>query len=247
MSEVRDTKAVLLVGGLGTRLRSVVQRVPKVLAPVGNHSFLELIVRQLRSQGVHHLVFCTGYLSGQIEEKFGDGKAWDISIEYSKESKALGTAGAIKLAQPLLRDVPYFLVMNGDSFLEINFSNLMDFHQAHRAVVTMAVRRVEDTSRYGRVDIDSSGRVKSFSEKIDSSAPGLVNGGVYVFDNSVFNLITEQQTASLEKDVFPQLLNRGLYAREQRGIFIDIGTPPDYARAQTLYAVLDEAAWSQSE
>src|SRR5271170_6397883 len=106
---MQDVKAVLLVGGLGTRLRSVVPDAPKVLASVGKRSFLELLVGQLCSYGIRRLVMCTGYLADQIESEFGSGKAWGVSIEYSKEQQPLGTAGAVKWAQPYLRDVPEFV------------------------------------------------------------------------------------------------------------------------------------------
>ena len=238
---MRDVKAVLLVGGLGTRLRSVVPDAPKVLASVGKRSFLELLVGQLRSQGINRLVLCTGYLSEQIESEFGDGQAWGVSIEYSKEERPLGTAGAVKWAQPHLRDVREFVVMNGDSFLEVDFRKLMEFHRGHEAMATMAVLRVEEAGRYGTVDVDANGRVKGFTEKTGSDAPGLVNGGVYIFNRAVLQHIPEQPS-SLERDTFPQLLGHGVYAQEQHGIFIDIGTPADYLRAQQLCDSLNEAA-----
>jgi len=238
---VRDVKAVLLVGGLGTRLRSVVPSVPKVLASVGKRSFLQLLVSQLRSQGIHRLVMFTGYLADQIEDEFGDGQAFEVSIEYSKEEQPLGTAGAVKGAQNYLRDVSEFLVMNGDSLLEIDFQSIMDFHRSHDAMATMAVLRVQDAGRYGTVDLDVGGRVRGFAEKTRGDVPGLVNGGVYVFNHAVFQYIPEQP-ASLEREVFPRLLNHGMYAQEQHGIFIDIGTPADYARAQQLCDSLDEVS-----
>jgi NDP-sugar pyrophosphorylase family protein len=238
---MRDAKAVLLVGGLGTRLRSVVPNTPKVLASVGKTSFLELLIEQLRSQGIRRLVMCTGYLADQIETQFGDGRAWGAAIEYSKEERALGTAGAIKNAERFLQDVPAFVVMNGDSFLEVDLSLLMDFHCRHSALATMAVRRVEDTSRYGTVHVDGTGRVTEFAEKTGRGIPGLINGGVYVFSQDVFRHIP-QGPASLEKDVFPALLEFGVYAQEQHGMFIDIGTPADYERAQQLYDSLKAAA-----
>ena len=238
---MHDVKAVLLVGGLGTRLRSVVPATPKVLASVGKRSFLELLIGQLRSQGIRRLVMCTGYLADQIENEFGDGRAWDIAIEYSKEEQPLGTAGAVKWAQPYLRDVPDFLVMNGDSFLEIDFRNLMKFHRDHDATATMAILRIQDTSRYGTVHVDVNGRIRDFFEKTGVDIPGLVNGGVYVFNHSVFQYIPDQPS-SLERDIFPRLVNHGMYAQEQHGMFIDIGTPADYARAQQLCDSLTEAA-----
>lgn len=236
-----DVKAVLLVGGLGTRLRSVVPSAPKVLASVGKRSFLQLLVGQLRSQGIRRLVMCTGYLADQIEKEFGDGRAWDITIEYSTEEKPLGTAGAVKRAQQYLQDVPDFLVMNGDSFLEINFRNLMECHRNHDAMATMAVVRVEDTSRYGTVQVGADARVRGFAEKTGSQSPGLVNGGVYIFNHAVLQYIPDHP-ASLERDVFPGLLDHGVYAQEQCGMFIDIGTPADYARAQQLCDSLNQAA-----
>src|SRR5882724_10444866 len=166
VSAIQTIKAVILVGGLGTRLRSVVTSKPKVMAPIGERSFLELLVRQLRSQGIRRLVFCTGYLADQIESKFGDGNSWDVSIEYSKEEMPLGTGGAVKLARRYLGDAPEFLVLNGDSFLEIDLPSLIAFHRQHAgAIATMAVLRVESASRYGTVDVDANGKVAGFAEK----------------------------------------------------------------------------------
>ncbi len=120
MSMPPATPALLLVGGLGTRLRSAVPSVPKPLASVGKKSFLELLIRQLKHQGIRRLILCTGYLADQVENEFGDGRALDLEISYSKELEPLGTAGAVKLAQSHLGNVSEFLVMNGDSFLEID-------------------------------------------------------------------------------------------------------------------------------
>jgi D-glycero-alpha-D-manno-heptose 1-phosphate guanylyltransferase len=238
---MRDVKAVLLVGGLGTRLRSVVPSAPKVLASLGKRSFLQLLVSQLRSQGIRRLVMCTGYLAEQIENKFGNGQSWEVTIEYSREEQPLGTAGAVKLAARYLQDDSEFLVMNGDSFLEIDFRNFMEFHRSHDAMATIAVFRVENTNRYGTVNVDVNGRILGFAEKTGREVPGLVNGGVYVFNRAVLQCIPEQP-ASLEKDIFPQLLDQGVYAQEQHGMFIDIGTPADYARAQGLCDSLNNAA-----
>lgn len=240
-----QVKAVLLVGGMGTRLRSVLPGTPKPLASVGNKAFLELLVRQLRSQGIERLVMCTGYLSDQIEEAFGDGHVWNVAIEYSKELQPLGTAGALKLARRYLQGVREFLVMNGDSFLEIDFSELMRFHRRQGGVATMAVRQVENAARYGTVQVDTGRRVKGFSEKTGMTSPGLINAGVYVFNPTVFQYIPEG-LASLETDVFPRLLEQNMYALEQHGLFIDIGTPEDYIRAQQICDRLQKAASSQA-
>ncbi len=171
----------------------------------------------------------------------GNGQASDVAIEYSREEQPLGTAGAVKLARHYLKDDSEFLVMNGDSFLEIDFHNFMEFHRSHEAMATLAVLRVEDTNRYGTVNVDADGRVRGFAEKPGREVPGLVNGGVYVFNRAVLQCIPEQPT-SLEKDIFPRLLDQGVYAQEQHGMFIDIGTPTDYARAQKLCDSLNDAA-----
>jgi len=236
-----DIPAVLLVGGRGTRLQPVLPSTPKPLAPVGDAPFLQLLVLQLRSQGIRRIVMCTGHLADQIEEEFGDGRKWDVAIDYSKESRPLGTAGALKFAENHLRQYPHFLVMNGDSFLEFDFHQLICFHKEHGGLATMAVRKVSDTARYGTVQIGANNQVVGFVEKSGAPTAGLINGGVYLFDRSVLKHIPQGQV-SLEKEVFPALLNDGVYALEQNGMFIDIGTPEDYARAQTLRAILNQAA-----
>lgn len=233
--------AVLLVGGFGTRLRTVIHDTPKPLATVGSRTFLELLIWQLRSQGIRRLIMCTGYLAEQIENKFGDGGSWGVSIEYSMETTPLGTAGAVKLAQSLLKDLPEFLVINGDSFLEIDLRQLIAFHHEHKGQVSMAVVRVENAGRYGTVQLDPKGRVTGFSEKTGRDGAGLVNAGVYVFNSELLEHIPDGP-ASLERDVFPHAFNRGVYGMEQRGVFIDIGTPEDYARAQALHDSLCKAA-----
>lgn len=235
---------MLLVGGMGTRLRAVLPSVPKPLASVGDRPFLELLVRQLRRQGIRRLVLCTGHLAGQIEDEFGDGRGLDVEILYSKESQPMGTAGAVRLARHCLQSAADFLVMNGDSFMELDFGELIGFHRKHGGLVSMAVQRVQDASRYGTVQADPDGRVVAFAEKTGDDAPGLVNAGVYVFNQAVLDHIPET-AASLEREIFPRLLPLGVYALEQHGMFIDIGTPEDYARAQATCDLLRGAAFER--
>jgi NDP-sugar pyrophosphorylase family protein len=239
-------KAVLLVGGMGTRLRSVVPNTPKPLAAVGKRPFLELLVGQLRRQNIRRLVMCTGYRAREIEQEFGDGRALDVKIQYSAEPQPLGTAGAVKFAQRHLDDVSDFLVMNGDSFMEIDFHELLRFHRKSGGIATMAVFRTTNQMRYGTVRVDAGGRVSGFAEKIVSDPNGLVNAGIYVFDRKLFDHIPPG-SASLEKDVFPALISHGIYALEAHGLFIDIGTPEDYARAQELCQRLYATATSPKQ
>jgi len=245
VSHFEDIPVLLLVGGLGTRLRSVLSDKPKPLAPIGGISFLELLVMQVSSQGLHRLVMCTGFEAAQIQQEFGDGRKWNVTIDYSEESRPLGTAGAIKLAGHFVSQASYFVVMNGDSFLELDLRRLIRFHREHGGSASIAVRRVPDAGRYGRVHVDEKNRVVRFSEKMGIPESGVINGGVYVFNRDILRSIPDGPS-SLEKDVLPALLNQGVFALEQDGIFIDIGTPEDYARAEALYLRLSQAALSDS-
>jgi len=240
-SRLRDITALLLVGGMGTRLRAVVSSKPKPLAPVGEVPFLQLLVLQLRTQGVRQIVMCAGFQAGQIQSEFGDGAKWDMNIRYSNEAEPLGTAGALKLAAPFVAPDTDFLVLNGDSFLELDISALVGVHRRHAGCATIAVRRVEDAARYGTVHVGPGNRVTGFAEKLGLHEPGLINGGVYVFRASMLTDIPGGPV-SLEKEVLPYLLEQGVFASEQSGIFIDIGTPEDYSRAQDLYIRLSQAA-----
>ena len=244
-SSCEDIPVLLLVGGMGTRLRPVVPGKPKPLAPIGGVPFLELLVLQLRSQGLRRLVMCTGFQADQIQQEFGDGRKWNVTIDYSEETRPLGTAGAIKLAKRFLSSASEFVVVNGDSLLELGFRELIRFHEEHHGLATMAVRQVPDATRYGTVHVDGRNRVVRFSEKMGIQEPGVVNGGVYVFDREILGHIPDGPS-SLEKDVLPGLLKHGVFALEQNGVFIDIGTPEDYARAQALLHRLSQAALSDS-
>jgi NDP-sugar pyrophosphorylase family protein len=240
-----DMPVLLLVGGMGTRLQPVLSSKPKPLAPLGGISFLELLVLQLRSQGFRNLVMCTGFKADQIHQEFGDGRKWSVAIQYSEESSPLGTAGAIKLAEKFLTNSPDFVVMNGDSFLELDLQQLLRFHDEHDGLATIAAHRVPDAARYGTVHIGARGRVTRFSEKMGMPEPGTINGGVYIFRREVLSHIPEGPS-SLEKDVLPGLTDQGIYAVEQNGMFIDIGTPEDYDRAQALFHSLSRAALSDT-
>ncbi len=233
--------AVLLVGGLGTRLRSVVSATPKALARVGETTILELLIRQLQVQGVRKIVLCTGYMADEIDGALGDGTDYGISIVYSRESEPMGTGGALKLAESCIDDAPDFLVMNGDSLAEADLASLIEVHLRHGALATFGVCQVSDASRYGTVQIDSMSKILSFQEKTGIVASGLINAGVYVFRSDIFETIPKGPS-SLERDVFPRVIDQGAYAFLVESTFIDIGTPDDYARAQVLAEKLQLAA-----
>ena len=244
-AESSEIPVLLLVGGLGTRLRSVLSDRPNPLAPIGAISFLELLVLQLRAQGFRRLVMCTGFQADQVQREFGDGRKWNVSIEYSEERQPLGTAGAIKLAQGFFPHSSHFVVMNGDSFLELDLPRMIEFHKEHGGMATIAARKAPDAARYGTVHVDARQKVTRFSEKTGLTGPGLINGGVYVFRREILQYIPEGP-CSLEKEVLPNILSLGVWALEQNGMFIDIGTPEDYARAKAMHQKLAQAAGAES-
>lgn len=227
-------QALVLCGGLGTRLRSVISDRPKPMAPIGGKPFLHLLLASLVRKGVTDFVLATGFQGGQIEEYFGDGKAIGARIAYSLEETPLGTAGAIRLAEPLLHGD--FLVLNGDTFVGFDPVDLAGIKARTRAVTVMALRKVEDSSRYGSVTVDGTGRVRGFAEKGGPAGAGLINAGVYLADRELLAQIEPGKAVSLEREVIPRLLDRGIFGCETGGLFIDIGVPEDYHRAQDLLA-----------
>jgi NDP-sugar pyrophosphorylase family protein len=242
----KHMQAILLVGGKGTRLQTVVSSKPKPLATVGDVPFLELLVMQLSSQGIRRLIMSTGHLAEQIEESFGDGRRWETEIQYAREREPLGTAGAVKFAASLLEEASDFLVVNGDSFIELDIPGFIRFHREQGGLVSMAVCRISDAARYGTVEFDDGKRISGFCEKMGKQQPGFINAGAYIFRRAILDRIPPGP-CSFEKDVFPKLLTQGMYAFEAQGIFIDIGTPEDYARAQTLYEKLRLAAVAEPQ
>lgn len=206
------------------------------MALVAHRPFLEYLILQLKRHSLTDIVLCTGYLGEQIERYFGDGSRWGVHISYSREREPLDTGGAIKLAEKLVKE-ENFLVMNGDSFLEVDLNELIDYHLKRKALITMALVEVEHPRRYGAVEINEDGEIKSFVEKGETSGSKLINGGIYVLNKKVFDYIPEGK-ASLEKEVFPKLVGRGFYGILVKGFFIDIGVPEDYQRLQIQRDVL---------
>jgi NDP-sugar pyrophosphorylase family protein len=231
-------QAVILCGGLGTRLSGALAGLPKALAPVGGRPFLDYVLANLASAGVREIVMCTGYRSESIEGEYGADARTGLSVVYSAESVPMGTAGALKRAAPLIYSDP-FLVLNGDSFLALDFCKLLAHHRAAQATATLALARVASADRYGAVTLDTNGKIRSFLEKRESAqvpatAGALINAGIYVFDRTVLGLIPPPPPAvSLERQILPALIGRGLFGFASDAFFIDIGIPEDYALAQT--------------
>lgn len=222
-------EAIILAGGLGTRLKTVVSDLPKCMAPVAGHPFLEYVLKKLRSNGINKVILSVGYKHKAIKDHFGilfDG----ISISYAIEDEPLGTGGAIMLALSGATENDVF-ILNGDTLYEVDFIEMLHQHSISQSAITMALRSVEETSRYGAVETDYTGRIVAFREKGSVTGPGLINGGVYCVDKETLLNLDFPQKFSFEKDVLEkQLLGMSGFISE--AYFIDIGIPEDYERAE---------------
>ena len=214
-------QALILAGGLGSRLGSMVTEVPKPLLLVGERPFLEYQILQLRRHNLTNVILCIGYLGKKIRQYFGNGDRWGVNITYSKEKEALGTGGAIKLAERLVKG-DHFLVLNGDSYFNIDLGELIDFHIRQRALATLALLEIEKPERYGLVEVDENFGIVDFKEKGQAAKSNLINGGIYVFNRGIFDFIPKGKS-SLEKDLFPGLIGKRFYGRPHTAYFIDIG------------------------
>ena len=225
--------ALLLVGGLGTRLSPVFAAGPKCMAPVGGRPFLEYLLLALRSWGFSEVILAVGYKASAIESHYGTGDGLGMEIRYSMESESLGTAGALKNAEPLLPH-EHLLVVNGDSFLEVDLHAMFRFHREQDALATIGLKAAADPSRYGSVLLDSQSRIVAFREKAPAAANSnpLINGGIYLFQREILNRIPSGRPVSLERETLPSLVGKGMLGFVTHGFFIDIGTPEDYERVQ---------------
>ncbi len=236
-SDFSHVTAAILAGGLGTRLRTVVADRPKVLAEVNGRPFLSFLLDQLSRAGVRSVVLCTGYRGEQVCRSLGE-RYRDLQLSYSHETRALGTAGALRLALPRLASDPV-LVMNGDSFCAADLADFWNFHCGRRAEATILLTRGARAQRFGGVNIDNNGAVLEFAEKRTGGGADWINGGIYLLSRRALLSIPEDQQVSLEYDVFPSLVGRGLYGYQTEGRFLDIGTPDDFASAAGFFANAD--------
>lgn len=229
----RDIPIFILAGGFGTRLRSEVSDLPKPMAPVDQKPFLEYLLCFHRNNGFNHFVFLTGYLSEAIESYFGDGSEWGVSIKYCVEDKPLGTGGAVRNAviEMGLSPEEGFYLLNGDTFSNFDISLLHSNDYS-----SLAVKFLEDTSRYGSVAIGDNKLVEGFVEKSEESGAGFINTGSYFL--MAKNLLeVNEETFSLEQVVLPKLVNnKGFMAYEANAEFLDIGIPADYHKCSALFS-----------
>lgn len=229
--------AIILAGGLGTRLRSVVPDLPKPMAPVNGRPFLEHQLDFWIRQGITSFILSVGFRREMIIGHFGEAYA-GARIRYAVEEEPLGTGGGLLLAAAELPQGEPFLVLNGDTFFDVPLGRLARFHEDKRSDWTFALFRSDEAGRYMGMQIGADGRVVSLRAQPDGTRHSLVNGGVYLIGAGVLEAagFSAGQKVSLEDDILPALHSAGcrLYGYEVTGKFIDIGVPHDYARAGEL-------------
>lgn len=232
-------KAVILVGGQGTRLRPLTLRTPKPMVPLVNKPFVAYVLEHLKDSGVEQVVFSMGYLPEGIKSYFGDGSGFGLRVNYVVEERPLGTAGAVKNVEGHVRDGD-FLVLNGDVLTDLDIRDLVSFHQQRGAVGTIALTPVDNPTAYGLVRTKDNHEVLGFLEKPswDQIDTNLINAGTYVLKSEVLDMIPAGVEHSFERGVFPRLVGNGLFGYQSRGYWLDIGTPEKYLRAH--YDILEK-------
>jgi mannose-1-phosphate guanylyltransferase len=226
---VHATEAVILVGGLGTRLRPLTLSAPKPMLPTAGVPFLTHLVTRVRDAGITHIVLGTSYRAEVFEDYFGDGAALGVELEYVVESEPLGTAGGIRNVVPALRG-DTTLVFNGDVLSGVDLTALLDTHHRADADVTLYLTRVADPRAFGCVPTDAQGRVTAFLEKDPDPVTDQINAGAYVFRRAVLDAIPTGRAVSVERETFPELLASGALVQGHVAddYWRDLGTPADF-------------------
>ena len=228
---VEFKEAIILAGGLGTRLQGVVKDLPKPMAPVNGRPFLTYILDYLIDYEYQRAVLSVGYLHEKIVDYFGK-KYKTLEIDYAVEEEPLGTGGGILLAMSKCT-TENVLVINGDTMFKVDLTAFEQFHQEKNSLLTIVLREVEDVSRYGSVTISKDNLIALFAEKQVTFGRGYINGGVYLINRRLFEKYPQPKRFSFEKDIMTKYYTQEcFYAMPSDGYFIDIGIPEDYARAQ---------------
>lgn len=231
-------KALILAGGLGTRLRSVVKDRPKPMADVKGKPFLQILIEQLKSQGINEIVMSVGYMADKVVSYFGDGSSLGVKLEYSMEDRPLGTGGAIKNAGRFLKNEDRFLVMNGDTYIGADFKLMMKESSRLNAMAYLLVKRGETYQKAGLIELQGN-RVVSIKEV--EKATGYFYAGASVLSRNVFEHMPDSESFSFEYDLLPSLIPSGVYAQVFEGYLRDIGTVDGYL------AFLEEVSYIDRE
>lgn len=228
-------RAVVLVGGFGTRLRPLTFTTPKQMLPIIHKPMIEHVLEHLATHGITDAVLSMGYRPDAFADAYPNGSCAGVAVHYAVEPEPLDTAGAIRFAALDAGISERFVVVNGDVLTDLDVNALIDFHEAHGAEGTIALHRVDDPSAFGVVPTDPQGRVEAFVEKPprDEAPTDLINAGTYVLEASVLDRIAADRKVSIEREVFPAMVADGtLYAMDGHTYWIDTGTPAKYLQAQ---------------
>ena len=225
--------AILLVGGRGTRLAPLTNNTPKPMLQVAGVPFTEHQINKARSAGITEIVLATSFKAELFEPYFGDGKNFGISIKYAVEEVALGTGGAISNAAAMLEGSGPVAIFNGDVLSKHDLDAQFKYHESNGADVTLYLTQVEDARAYGAVELDDSGRVLAFNEKMENPPTNIINAGCYIFNREVIAAIPFGKVISVERETFPQLLSKGakVFGFIDKSYWLDIGTPAALLKA----------------
>jgi D-glycero-alpha-D-manno-heptose 1-phosphate guanylyltransferase len=225
-----ELPAVILAGGLGTRLRAATGDTPKAIVPVAGRPFLHHVLERLSRAGIRRAICCTGYGAEAVRQAIGDEFA-EIAIGYSHEDRPLGTAGALHQSAEQWH-CDYALVMNGDTLFDLDLPAFLEWSGEKKDLrACLALAPFPGVERYGSVTTDDSGRVTKFDEKGHRTSDW-INAGIYLIRRALLDSFPPHRPLSLETEIFPALIGGGLYSHRQNGRFLDIGVPEDYAAAQ---------------
>ena len=227
------TSAILLVGGMGTRLMPLTSKTPKPMLQVAGVPFTEHQIRKAAQAGISEIVLATSYKAELFEPYFGDGRKFGIKIKYAVEESALGTGGGIRNAAALLDDCDQVVIFNGDVLSGHDLAAQLEFHKINQADVSLYLTKVEDARSYGCVELVEGNRVKSFLEKMDKPVSNLINAGCYIFNRDIIDKIPFNQVVSVERDTFPELLalKSRVFGFLDSSYWLDIGTPAALVKA----------------
>lgn len=228
------TDAVILVGGKGTRLRPLTNSIPKPMLPTAGFPFLQHLLARIKDAGMTHVVLGTSFKAEVFEEFFGDGSEFGLEIEYVVEDEPLGTGGGIRNVASRLRH-DRAMVFNGDVLGGTDLGAVLRSHVEREADVTLHLLRVADPRAFGCVPTDSDGRVSAFLEKTEDPPTDQINAGTYVFQREVIEAIPAGRAVSVEREVFPELLERGsrVFGHVDQAYWRDMGTPSDFVRGSS--------------
>ncbi len=230
-------EAIILAGGFGTRLQPVLKGIPKAMAPVNGTPFLEYLLDYLRVNEITRVVISVGYKSEMITGYFGN-RFKNIEVKYAKEEYPLGTGGGVALAMHQCQQENVF-VFNGDTLFLVDLQNFIDRHRIAKTPISIALRKVEDVSRFGSITTDEHQILTSFGEKSIEKQPGWINGGIYLINKAFFLSQPFSKQFSIEKDCFSVFYKQKLIAGfPYQSYFLDIGIPNDFKRAQDEFAQL---------